>query len=137
MRRQYGVDVRIARIFNTYGPGMAADDGRVISNFVIQALRGDRSPSTATATQTRSFCYVDDMVAGLLRLMGGPALGAEPINLGNPHEVTVAHLADAVRAWPARARPRPCIRCPSMIPSSAAPISAAPAPASTGSPRSG
>ncbi len=95
--RQYGVDVRIARIFNTYGPGMAPDDGRIISNFVTQALRNQPLTIYGDGSQTRSLCYVDDLVAALLRLYALPDLGAEPINLGNPHEVTVAHLADAIR----------------------------------------
>lgn len=86
----YGTDVVIARLFNTYGPFMAPDDGRVISNFITQALRGERLTVYGDGTQTRSFCYVDDTVDGLIRLMESAETG--PINIGNPHEVTLANL---------------------------------------------
>jgi UDP-glucuronate decarboxylase len=94
--RQYGVSVRVARIFNTYGPRMRADDGRVISNFIVQALTGQSITVYGGGEQTRSLCYVDDLVDGLVRLMSSPAAGLGPINLGNPEEYTVAEIADIV-----------------------------------------
>ena len=98
MARMHGLDVRVARIFNTYGPRMARDDGRVVSNFVVQALEGRPLTIYGDGAQTRSFCYVDDTVEGLLRLMehDGPLPG--PVNLGNPNETTVRALAELVRA---------------------------------------
>jgi len=86
-----GASVRIARIFNTYGPNMQPDDGRVVSNFMVQALRGDDLTIYGNGSQTRSFCYVSDMVDGLLRLMDSGFRG--PVNLGNPVETTVGELA--------------------------------------------
>jgi UDP-glucuronate decarboxylase len=95
--RQNGVDVRIARIFNTFGPRMAPDDGRVVSNFIIQALRGEPLTVYGDGSQTRSFCYVDDMIEGLIRLMDQEeAIG--PVNLGNPNEISVRELAQIVIA---------------------------------------
>jgi UDP-glucuronate decarboxylase len=88
------VDVTIARIFNTYGPRMLPNDGRVVSNFICQALRGEEITIYGDGTQTRSFCYVSDMVEGLIRLMESSQPG--PINLGNPHEVTVEELAKII-----------------------------------------
>jgi UDP-glucuronate decarboxylase len=93
--RQNKVDIRIARIFNTYGPRMAVDDGRVVSNFIVQALRGQPLTIYGDGRQTRSFCYVSDMVDGLVRLMEAEGL-TSPVNLGNPREVTVLELAEAV-----------------------------------------
>ena len=93
--RQAGVDIRIARIFNTYGPRMAENDGRVVSNFILQALRGERLTIYGTGLQTRSFCYVDDLVEGLLRLMDTESFH-EPVNLGNPGEFTMRELAEMV-----------------------------------------
>ena len=93
--RQAGVDIRIARIFNTYGPRMAENDGRVVSNFVLQALRGEKLTIYGTGLQTRSFCYVDDLVEGLIRLMDVDAFH-EPVNLGNPGEFTMRELAEIV-----------------------------------------
>ena len=90
--RQNGVDTRIARIFNTYGPRMLEDDGRVVSNFIVQALRGEELTIYGTGEQTRSFCYVDDLVEALIRLMNADALH-EPVNLGNPGEFTIKELA--------------------------------------------
>ncbi len=96
--RAHGVDIRIARIFNTYGPRMAFDDGRVISNFVIQALRGEPLTVYGEGRQTRSFCYVDDLVEGLLRLMSYEGSDdAEPCNLGNPGEYSMLELAEIVQ----------------------------------------
>ena len=94
--RQYGVDARIARIFNTYGPGMAPDDGRIISNFVVQALNGAPLTIYGDGSQTRSLCYVEDTVEGLIRLFCLPGLGPTPINIGNTGEVTVTEIAMAV-----------------------------------------
>jgi UDP-glucuronate decarboxylase len=90
-----GVDVRIARIFNTYGPRMAIDDGRVVSNFIVQALQGEPITIYGDGYQTRSFCYVDDLIEGLIRLMNyDQQLG--PVNLGNPTEFTMLELAELV-----------------------------------------
>jgi UDP-glucuronate decarboxylase len=98
--RQNGVDIRIARIFNTYGPRMLEDDGRVVSNFVVQALRGEELTLYGDGSQTRSFCYVDDLVAALVRLMSaGPVKGEDinaPVNIGNPCEFTIRQLAEEV-----------------------------------------
>lgn len=98
--RQSGVDIRIARIFNTYGPRMLEDDGRVVSNFIVQALRGEELTLYGDGGQTRSFCYVDDLVEGLMRLMNRDAAdGADvhrPVNLGNPEEFSIRELADEV-----------------------------------------
>jgi len=93
--RQNGVDIRIARIFNTYGPRMLEDDGRVVSNFIVQALRGEQLTIYGTGEQTRSFCYVDDLVEGLIRLMDREAIH-DPVNLGNPGEFTIKELAAEV-----------------------------------------
>ena len=93
--RVLGLPVRLARIFNTYGPRMRADDGRVVPTFVAQALRGEDFTVFGDGTQTRSFCYVDDLVAGLLALL---AKGdSQPVNLGNPHEMTLIELAETTR----------------------------------------
>jgi len=94
-QRMHGVEIRIVRIFNTYGPRMLPDDGRVVSNFIVQALRGQPLTLYGTGSQTRSFCYVDDLVEGLIRLMNGSHPG--PINIGNPGEFTIRHLAEKVR----------------------------------------
>ncbi|KAG7016243.1 UDP-glucuronic acid decarboxylase 3, partial [Cucurbita argyrosperma subsp. argyrosperma] len=93
--RQHGIEIRIARIFNTYGPRMNIDDGRVVSNFIAQAIRGEPLTVQAPGTQTRSFCYVSDMVDGLVRLMEGDNTG--PINIGNPGEFTMLELAETVK----------------------------------------
>jgi len=93
--RQNKVDVRIARIFNTYGPRMLEDDGRVVSNFIVQALRGEPLTLYGEGQQTRSFCYVDDLLEGLIRLMNVEHQH-EPINLGNPGEFTIKQLAEEV-----------------------------------------
>jgi UDP-glucuronate decarboxylase len=93
--RVHGVDVRIARIFNTYGPRMAIDDGRVVSDFIVAALQGRALVIHGDGSQTRSFCYVDDLVDGLIRLMEANSI-AGPVNLGRPEEVTIRELADAV-----------------------------------------
>jgi UDP-glucuronate decarboxylase len=93
--REDKADIRIARIFNTYGPRMAEADGRVVSNFIVQALRGQELTIFGEGQQTRSFCYVDDLVDGLLRLMDAEGRH-EPVNLGNPVEFTIRELADEV-----------------------------------------
>jgi len=93
--RQNRVDVRIARIFNTYGPRMAVDDGRVVSNFIVQALRGEPLTVYGDGSQTRSFCYVSDLIRGLVALMGAADFPG-PVNLGNPSEFTIGELAEAV-----------------------------------------
>jgi len=93
---QYGVEVRIARIFNTYGPRMHENDGRVVSNFIVQSLRGQPITLFGEGRQTRSFCYVSDLIEGLVRLMAS-AHGSDPVNLGNPRETTVGELAQLVR----------------------------------------
>jgi UDP-glucuronate decarboxylase len=93
--RQNGVDTRIARIFNTYGPRMAENDGRVVSNLIVQALRGQELTLYGDGSQTRSFCYVDDLVDGLLRLMAADGVH-EPVNLGNPGEFSIRELAEEI-----------------------------------------
>ncbi|MFF3904833.1 UDP-glucuronic acid decarboxylase family protein [Streptomyces sp. NPDC001848] len=94
--RQYGVEVRLGRIFNTYGPRMHEDDGRVVSNFTVQALRGEPLTIYGDGSQTRSFCYVDDLVEAIVRLMA-TGTGPEPINLGNPQETTVERIAREIK----------------------------------------
>ena len=95
-RRQHGMDTKIVRIFNTYGPRMAPDDGRVVSNFIMQALAGQPLTIYGTGEQTRSFCYVDDMVEGLVAMMSTPPEVSGPLNLGNPEEVAMRELAHKV-----------------------------------------
>lgn len=95
--RQNNVDIRIIRIFNTYGPRMAEHDGRVVSNFIVQALRGEDITIYGKGTQTRSFCYVDDLVEGMIRMMNCEDF-IGPVNLGNPHEFTMLELAEEVKA---------------------------------------
>ena len=95
-KRMNNVDIRVARIFNTYGPRMLIDDGRVVSNFIVQALRGESLTLYGDGGQTRSFCYVSDLVEGLIRLMNGDHTG--PMNLGNPDEFTIRELAELVRS---------------------------------------
>jgi len=94
--RQHKLDIKVARIFNTYGPRMHPNDGRVVSNFIMQALRGDDITLYGDGQQTRSFCYVDDLVEGLIRLMESPDGVTGPINLGNPGEFTIKELAEHV-----------------------------------------
>jgi UDP-glucuronate decarboxylase len=94
--RQHGLDIKVARIFNTYGPRMHPSDGRVVSNFIVQALRNEPITLYGDGGQTRSFCYVDDLVDGLIRLMeSGPAIHG-PVNIGNPNEFTIRQLAEIV-----------------------------------------
>jgi UDP-glucuronate decarboxylase len=94
--RQYGVTIKVARIFNTYGPRMDLQDGRVVSNFIVQALRNENITIYGAGNQTRSFCYVDDLIAGLIALMESPEIVTGPINLGNPKEFTMLELAEHV-----------------------------------------
>ncbi|TAN02407.1 MAG: SDR family oxidoreductase [Rhizobiaceae bacterium] len=95
--RQHSLRIKVARIFNTYRPRMRPDDGRVISNFVVQALQNQPITVYGDGSQTRSFCYVDDLISGLVRLMGTPDEITGPVNLGNPAEFTMLELADLVR----------------------------------------
>jgi UDP-glucuronate decarboxylase len=94
--RQHGLEIKVARIFNTYGPRMHPADGRVVSNFIIQALKGDPITLYGDGKQTRSFCYVSDLIDGLIRLMDSGADVTGPINLGNPVEFTMRELAELV-----------------------------------------
>ncbi len=94
--RQHRIAIRVARIFNTYGPRMHPDDGRVVSNFILRALMGRPIAINGDGSQTRAFCYVDDMIDGLVRLMRAPDEVTGPINLGSPHETTVRELAERV-----------------------------------------
>lgn len=94
--RQHHVAIRVARIFNTYGPRMGPNDGRVVSNFIVQALRNEPITIFGNGSQTRSFCYVDDLIDGLIRLMDAPAEVTGPINLGNPEEFQIRELAEMV-----------------------------------------
>lgn len=96
--RQHKVHIKVARIFNTYGPRMAVNDGRVVSNFIVQALKGNDITVYGDGMQTRSFCYVDDLVFGLIALMGSKNSITGPINLGNPREFTMLELAEKVIA---------------------------------------
>ena len=95
-RRQHGIDAKVVRLFNTYGPRMAPDDGRVVSNFIVQALQGHAITVFGSGEQTRSFCYVDDIVEALHRMMATPAEVSGPVNLGNPGEFTMLELAQEV-----------------------------------------
>ena len=95
-RRQHDMPIKVARIFNTYGPAMRPDDGRVVSTFIVQALRGEPLTVFGDGSQTRSFCYVDDVVEGLILLMNTPYEVTGPINLGNPDELTLLELATKV-----------------------------------------
>ena len=93
--REKNVDIRVARIFNTYGPRMLPDDGRVVSNFIVQAIKGEDLTIYGDGKQTRSFCYVDELIDGLIKLMNHPdCIG--PVNIGNPGEFTILELADTI-----------------------------------------
>ena len=94
--RQHGVDIKVIRIFNTYGPRMRSDDGRVVSNFIVQALKGDDITIYGDGKQTRSFCYVDDLIDGMIRMMESREGFTGPVNLGNPVECTMLSLAETV-----------------------------------------
>ena len=94
--RQHDVEIKVARIFNTYGPRMHSGDGRVVSNFAVQALRGEDITIFGDGSQTRSFCYVDDLIRGILAAMDSPRPFTGPVNLGNPEEVTILELAKTI-----------------------------------------
>ncbi len=94
--RQHGLDIKVVRIFNTYGPRMHPEDGRVVSNFIVQALQGQDITIYGDGSQTRSFCYADDLIEGFVRLMNAEAGVTGPMNIGNPHEVSVKELAERV-----------------------------------------
>jgi UDP-glucuronate decarboxylase len=96
--RQHRLRIKVMRIFNTYGPRMAPDDGRVVSNFIVQALRGEPITIYGDGSQTRSFCYVDDLIDGMIRLMASSDNVTGPVNVGNPTEFTIRELADRVLA---------------------------------------
>src|SRR5262249_6634065 len=93
---QHKLEIKVARIFNTYGPRMHPNDGRVVSNFIVQALKGEPITIYGDGSQTRSFCYVDDLIDGLVRLMESAREFTGPVNLGNPMEFTIKELAEAV-----------------------------------------
>ncbi|HEY5204537.1 MAG TPA: UDP-glucuronic acid decarboxylase family protein [Roseiarcus sp.] len=95
-RRQHNMPIKVVRIFNTYGPRMHPNDGRVVSNFIVQALRGHEITIYGEGTQTRSFCYVDDLIEALVRMMQTPSDVTGPINIGNPHEFTIRELAELI-----------------------------------------
>jgi dTDP-glucose 4,6-dehydratase len=120
-RRHRGVDTGIVRIFNTYGPRMRADDGRAIPTFIPQALRGEPITVAGDGSQTRSVCYVDDLVEGIIRLLLSPHPG--PVNIGNPHELSVLELAETIRdlcgsespvTFVPRPEDDPCVRRPDL-----------------------
>jgi UDP-glucuronate decarboxylase len=94
--RQHRLDIKVARIFNTYGPRMHPNDGRVVSNFIVQALKSEPITIHGDGSQTRSFCYVDDLIEGFIKLMGSPAGFTGPVNLGNPAEFTIRELAEII-----------------------------------------
>jgi len=94
--RQHGLKIKVVRIFNTYGPRMHPNDGRVVSNFILQALRGEPITIYGNGSQTRSFCYIDDMVDGMLRFMKSPDDFIGPVNLGNPEEISILELAEKI-----------------------------------------
>ena len=96
--RQHGLNIRVARIFNTYGPRMHPNDGRVVSNFIMQALRGEPITLYGDGSQTRSFCFVDDLIDGLIKLMVAPDTVTGPVNLGNTAEYTIGNLAETIIA---------------------------------------
>ncbi len=96
--RQHGLEIKVARIFNTYGPRMHPNDGRVVSNFIVQALKGEPITIYGDGTQTRSFCYVDDLIEGFVRLMVTSGEFTGPVNLGNPGEFTMIELAEKIKA---------------------------------------
>ena len=135
--RQHGVDIKVVRIFNTYGPRMHPNDGRVVSNFIVQALRGEDITIYGDGSQTRSFCYVDDLIEGWSRLMDTPDDFTGPVNLGNPVEIPIKHLAERViKLVGGKSKLVQPGRCRSTIPCSAGPTSRWRARSSSGSRRS-
>lgn len=109
-QRAHGAEIRIVRIFNTYGPRMALDDGRVVSNFVRQAIEGEPLTLYGDGQQSRSFCFIDDLVEGIVRFAAKDEVTHRIINLGNPHEITIAELTDTIRRMVGR--DVPVVRCP-------------------------
>lgn len=95
-KRQHDIQIKVVRIFNTYGPAMHINDGRVVSNFIVQALKGNDITLYGDGSQTRSFCYVDDLVQGLIRMMSSEKTFTGPVNLGNPYEITIRQLAEQI-----------------------------------------
>ena len=136
-QRQHRLRIKVARIFNTYGPRMHPNDGRVVSNFIVQALKGEDITIYGDGMQTRSFCYVDDLIEGLLRLMDHtPDDFTGPVNLGNPVEIPIRHLAEKILKLVERqVEDRPAGPCRSTTPCSAAPTSRWRARSSSGSRR--
>ncbi len=134
-RRQHKLQIKVIRIFNTYGPRMHPDDGRVVSNFIMQALRGEDITLYGDGLQTRSFCYVDDLVEGMVRMMMTPAEVTGPVNLGNPGEFTMRELAELVKDITGPPPSSFTGRCRRTTPSSAAPTSPRRPTRSGGSPR--
>jgi dTDP-glucose 4,6-dehydratase len=110
--RVHGLDVRIARIFNTYGPRMRADDGRVVTNLLVQALSGEPLTIYGDGSQTRSFCYVEEEVAGLIALADHPGPLPGPVNIGNPDEVTIRELAEVILSVAGSSSPMVCVPLP-------------------------
>ncbi|MFP3257456.1 MAG: GDP-mannose 4,6-dehydratase, partial [Candidatus Nanopusillus acidilobi] len=94
--RQHNLDIKVVRIFNTYGPRMLPNDGRVVSNFIVQALKGEDITVYGDGSQTRSFCYIDDMVDGIIKMMNSPKGFTGPVNLGNPGEFSILELAEMI-----------------------------------------
>jgi len=94
--RQHGLEIRVVRIFNTYGPRMHPNDGRVVSNFIVQALRGENITIYGDGSQTRNFCFVDALIEGFIRMMAAPADFAGPVNMGNLREFEIPSLAEMV-----------------------------------------
>ncbi len=111
--RKFGIEIKVVRIFNTYGPRMRADDGRIVSNFIMQALRGESITIYGNGSQTRSFCYVDDLVDALVRMMSSDASFVGPVNIGNPGEFSVLEAARiiiaAAQGRPRRSATAPCL----------------------------
>ena len=122
--RQHGLEIKVARIFNTYGPRMHPSDGRVVSNFIVQALKGEPITLFGDGAQTRSFCYVDDLISGFLLLMASPASLTGPINLGNPTEFTMRELAEKVLAQVGASSPIVTLPLPQDDPRQRRPTSA-------------
>ena len=130
--RQHKLEIKVARIFNTYGPRMHPNDGRVVSNFIVQALKGEPITLYGDGSQTRSFCYVDDLIEGFVRLDGNRDDFTGPVNLGNPREFTIGQLAEMVLALTGSRSKIIHRTCPQMIPSNASLTSASPKQSWTG-----
>ena len=133
--RQGGLPIKVGRIFNTYGPKMHPNDGRVVSNFIIQALKGEAITIYGDGSQTRSFCYVDDLVECMIRFMASPDDFVGPMNMGNPGEFTIRELAEKVVEMTGSKSVISYEPLPGVTPSNASPISLWPAKSLAGSPR--